>query len=387
MRKFVFFQPGKVIFKEGITREVGSYASKFGSKALVVTGRRFAMRSGYLNLIKESLESHGLKVEVFNQVEPNPSVETVNRGSRIAKEIGAEVIVAFGGGSPMDAAKGIAVATSLGRNVEEFLSPKVVENEVIPVIAIPTTSGTGSEVTKYSVLTYKGKKAVLVGDPIIPKVALLDPQVTYYMPPELSAWTGFDALSHAIEAYISRKSSPLSDLFAVEAIRIITSELSKSVKGDKKARADLHYASMLAGVAINHAGTTMVHGIGYYLTTEHGVQHGLANAMMLLYVLEYYSREVGDKLSELARRAGLGENWKDLIMVIARIEDEVNIPDSISDLKVSLEEVNRMAFEALTYDRNLKNGPVVPSLEEVKAICMKAIRGRREFLKDLIKDK
>ena len=383
MMSFNFHQPGRVIFKEGITVEVGDYAVRYGSKALLVTGRTFALRSGYLDKLKASLESSGIKVEVYNRVEPNPSVETVNKGAELAKQAGVDLLVAFGGGSPMDAAKGIAVASTLGKKIEEFLSPKVVEEEVLPIIAIPTTSGTGSEVTKYSVLTYGGRKVVVVGEPLIPKLALLDPQVTYYMSPQLSAWTGFDALSHAVEAFISRKSIPPSDLFAVEATRIILSKLRLSMKGDKEARAELHYASMLAGVAINHAGTTMVHGMGYYLTTKHNVQHGLANALMLPFVLKYYAKEVGDKLSALAKKVGVGEGWDDLVRAIVRLEDDVGIPDSISEVGVGEEEVEEMVKESLSYDRNLKNGPVVPTAEDLKVLCIKAIKGRRAFLKEL----
>ncbi|HDD34000.1 MAG TPA: iron-containing alcohol dehydrogenase [Thermofilaceae archaeon] len=377
---FNFVQPGRVVFHRGCVAELGREASKLGSKALLVTGTRFARRSGYLDKLKSSLEECGLSVVVFDRVEPNPSLETVDRGARLAIESRVDLVVGFGGGSPMDAAKGIAVVAKLGGSAADYIYPRIIEEEVLPIVAIPTTTGTGSEVTRYAVLTDTGtrKKVVIVGYPIVPRVALLDPDVADYMPGRLAAGTGFDALSHALEAYMSRRATPISDLFARESVRLIVENLVEAVRGSKEAREAMMYASMLAGVAINHAGTTLVHGLGYYLTTHHDVHHGLANAMLLPYAIEFYARAIGDKLDRLASELGL-RGWRGLLEEVVRLEDEVGIPENLSTLGLSEGELGEMVRVAMSYKRNLENGPIVPSPDEVRAIYAKCFKGRSEL--------
>ncbi len=379
MHAFVFEQPGRIVFGRGSLSSVGESAARLGGRALIVTGRRFAASSGYLTKLVSSLREAGLVVAVFAEVEPDPSISTVDRGSRLAMEKGIDVVLGFGGGSALDAAKAIAAVAKLGGSAEDHLYPKTVE-DALPVVAVPTTTGTGSEVTRYSVLLdpSAGRKVVMQGVAIIPRVALLDPDVTDYMPGRLVAGTGFDALSHALEAFLSRRASPLSNLFAREAATVILRELSRAVEGDRAAREAMMYASMLAGVAINQAGTTMVHGLSYYLTVRHGVHHGVANALLLPYALEYYAG-TGGKVDELANALGFG-GWRSLVLRIAELEEAVGIPDSLAAVGVSPEELDRMVNDALQYRRNLENGPVVPEPAEVREVYEKSLRGRRTFI-------
>ncbi|MEM3137756.1 MAG: iron-containing alcohol dehydrogenase, partial [Thermofilaceae archaeon] len=259
---------------------------------------------------------------------------------------------------------------------------KTVE-EALPIVAAPTTTGTGSEVTQYSVLLdpFIGRKVVMQGAAIIPRVALLDPDVTDYMPGRLVAGTGFDALSHALEAFLSRRASPLSDLFAREAATIILRELGSAARGDRAAREAMMYASMLAGVAINQAGSTMVHGLGYYLTAKHRVHHGMANALLLPYVLEYYAEKSG-KVETLANALGF-RDWHSLVLEIIKLEEETGIPDSLAAIGVSPDELDEMVNDALQYRRNLENGPVVPEPVEVKKVYEKSLEGRKVFRSEL----
>ena len=377
----MFEQPGRVIFGRGRLGELGEVAARLGSRAMLVTGRRFARSSGYLEKLVNSLESAGLEVVVFAEVEPNPSLETVDRGARLAASRGVDVVVGFGGGSPLDAAKGIATVTGLGGRTADYLYPRTVEEGALPVVAAPTTTGTGSEVTRYAVLTDTDarRKVVMVGSALIPRAAVLDPEVTDYMPGRLVAGTGFDALSHAIEAFLSRRATQISDLFAREAASLILESLADAVRGSREAREVMLYASMLAGVAINHAGTTMVHGLGYYLTTHHDVHHGMANALLLPHVLEYYAGAAQDRVEELAQALGLGD-WRGLVRRIVELEDEVGIPDSLAVVGVNEAELDEMTRVAMTYRRNLENGLATPSPEDVRRVYASCLAGRRRLL-------
>ncbi|MEM4926429.1 MAG: iron-containing alcohol dehydrogenase [Thermofilaceae archaeon] len=380
--RFAFEQSGRIVFGRGTLPEVGRYAASLGSRALLVTGRSFAASSGLLQRLVDSLREANMDVVVFPEVEPNPSLRTVERGARLAASKGVDVVVGFGGGSPLDAAKAIAAVLALGDAPSDYLYPKAVE-KALPVVALPTTTGTGSEVTQYSVLVDPDarKKVVMQGPALVPRVAILDADVTDYMPGRLVAGTGFDALSHALEAFISRRASPLSNLFALEAARIILSNLPSAVKGSREARELMLYASMLAGVAINQAGSTLAHGLGYYLTVHHDLHHGVANALLLPHVLAFYAERVG-KVDELAASLNF-RSWEELVERVCKLADEVGIPDSAASVGVTESELDRMAEEAMFYRRNIENGPVIPSLDEIKRIYAECYEGRRALLRRL----
>ncbi|MEM2823312.1 MAG: iron-containing alcohol dehydrogenase [Thermofilaceae archaeon] len=380
--RFAFEQSGRIVFGRGTLPEVGRYAASLGSRALLVTGRSFAASSGLLQRLVDSLREANLDVVVFPEVEPNPSLRTVERGARLAASKGVDVVVGFGGGSPLDAAKAIAAVLALGGAPSDHLYPKAVE-KALPVVALPTTTGTGSEVTQYSVLVDPDarKKVVMQGPALVPRVAILDADVTDYMPGRLVASTGFDALSHALEAFISRRASPLSNLFALEAARIILSNLPSAVKGSREARELMLYASMLAGVAINQAGSTLAHGLGYYLTVHHDLHHGVANALLLPHVLAFYAERVG-KVDELAASLNF-RSWEELVERVCKLADEVGIPDSAASVGVTESELDRMAEEAMFYRRNIENGPVIPSRDEIKQIYAECYEGRRALLRRL----
>lgn len=380
--EFTFEQSGRIVFGRGALSEIGQHAAKLGSRGLLVTGRSFAVSSGMLQRILSSLRSANVSAVVFSEVEPNPSLKTVERGARLAASKGVDVVIGFGGGSPLDAAKAIAALVALGGSAADHLYPRRVE-KALPVVAAPTTTGTGSEVTQYSVLTDTevGRKVVMQGPALVPRVAILDPDVTDYMPGRLVAGTGFDALSHALEAFISRRASPLSNLFALEAARLIFSSLAPAVKGSREAREAMLYASMLAGVAINQAGSTLAHGLGYYLTVRHDLHHGVANALLLPHVLAYYAERTG-RVGELAEALGFAD-WVELVRRVCTLADEVGIPDGAAAVGVAEGELDQMAEEATFYRRNIENGPVVPSAEEIRQIYAECYRGRRALLERL----
>lgn len=375
---FTFHTPTRILFGRGRLHELGAWAKRLGDKALLVTGMGFAKRYGYLELLSSNMENSGVKVSIFDRVEQNPSFETVELGASLGRSLNVDVIVGFGGGSVIDAAKAIALLCVSGGGVEKYVYPNVVEEEILPVIAIPTTCGTGSEVTRYSMLTdlKARRKFVIIGYPLIPRVAIIDPDVLKYLPKSLTVYTALDAFSHAIEAYWSKASQPLSDIFALECMKIILRDLKKA-SDEPEARDSLHYASLLGGLAINCAGTTIIHGLGYYLTTHHGIHHGLANSIFLPLAILFNSSEVIDKLIHLADYLGLkyensSEAVSKLVESIVKLETELGIPTNLRSLGVREDEIDNFVFETMQYKRNLDNNPRMVSENDVRSLFIKA---------------
>jgi len=379
---FGFGSPRKLIFGRGSIERLGEVIEDLGlsGKALLVTGKSFARRSGYLEKLRTILESSGMAVSIFDKVEPNPSVETVELGADLAKREEVDFIVAFGGGSAMDAGKAIAVLSSQGGRAEDYFYPAVVKPPVHPVIAIPTTCGTGSEVTKFAVISKGSRKNVIVGDIIVPIASILDPDVLSYLPKELLAYTSMDAISHAIESYFNKNANPLSDIYAFEALRTIMRYFKDAYDGSIDARGRLLYASMLAGKAINLCGTAMVHGVGYYLTMRYGFQHGLANALLITQFIRQVSNLVPERALELGRRLDLNpstptESAELLIKALNELKKYSNIPLSLKDAGVPEEDLERIVEGGMSYERNLKNSPGTPTREDVEELVRGAFKG------------
>jgi len=369
--RFTYYSPTKIVFEEGVLEKIGVEARKLGDKALLVTGRTFAKKYGYIDKICSLLKDQGLECAVFSKVEPNPSYETVEKGAKIAREEKVDLVIGFGGGSAMDAAKAIAVLAVKEGSAKDYIYPKIIEEEVLPIIAVPTTCGTGSEVTKYSVLTDRSskRKTVMVGPGIIPKVALLDPSILEHLPPDLTAYTAFDAFSHAVEAYWSKRSQPISDVLAVESIALIVENLVKAYEGDYAAKEKLFLASMLAGLAINAAGTTLIHALGYPLTVYYDLHHGLANGLLLPAAIEFNRDAVPVKLDYLARRLGFS-SVEDFVRKVEELLAKTGVK-KLRDYGITENKIAFLAEEAITYSRNLANNPKEVSLEDARQIFLK----------------
>ncbi|MGQ9515126.1 MAG: iron-containing alcohol dehydrogenase family protein [Thermoproteota archaeon] len=378
MSTFTFQLLTKIIFGRGSLSKLGEEASKFGKRCLVVSGRNFAKKSGYLSAIEENLKKYDLETFVFDNVEPNPSVETVYKGAMLARQSECDLVIGFGGGSAIDAAKAIAFLRLNDVNLEDHFSPKEIVGQAAPILALPTTCGTGSEVTRYSLLTdlANRRKKVLVGLPILPRTALLDASVLDNIPKQMLAYTGFDALSHSFEALLSKLSNRISDMFAYDSIRAVCSKLSDAYDGDLDSRETVFYGSMLAGIAINSTGTVIVHGMGYYLTNYHDVHHGLANATLLSHVLRFEGDVAARKLERVALSLGL-KDVPALLDFVEDLADKVGIPRSIAEFGVREEELDTMVADAMSYSRNIENNPIKVSANDIREIYTKALKGRR----------
>jgi alcohol dehydrogenase class IV len=239
------------------------------------------------------------EIQMFAGVEPNPSIETVEKGAAAAAEFGAELVVGLGGGSALDAAKAIAAVAPNGGRVRPLLGKASYDRAPLAMIAVPTTCGTGSESNQYAILTdlEASDKVNFSSDYTYPTHGVLDSEVLRDIPRPILVSTALDAFTHAFEGFTGRRSQPFADVLAMESMRLILPHLAAAADGDEDAKARLLYASCLAGIVIAHTGTTMLHAMGYYLTLRHDVPHGAANAMLLPVLLDHLQRNIPDKVA------------------------------------------------------------------------------------------
>lgn len=318
-----------------------------GKKAMVVVGGGSMKRFGFLGKTVSYLEQAGMKVQLFENVEPDPSVETVMRGAEAMRAFEPDWIVSIGGGSPIDAAKAMWTfyeypETSFEDLITPFSFPEL--RQKAKFLAIPSTSGTATEVTAFSVITdYKtGIKYPLADYNITPDIAVIDPELAETMPPKLTAHTGMDALTHAIEAFVSTLNSPFTDPLALKAIQMVFDYLPDSYTGDMKAREQMHYAQCLAGMAFTNALLGIVHSMahktGAAFSTGH-IPHGCANAIYLPYVIKFNAKNAGDRYADIAKFAGLkGADNAELIQKLCNKIDEYNrklgIPKTLKEFGI-----------------------------------------------------
>lgn len=321
-----------------------------GKKAILVIGGGSMKRAGFVDKVVDYLKEAGIETKLFEGVEPDPSVETVMKGAEAMREFEPDLIVALGGGSPIDAAKAMWVFyeypdTSFEEIIQPFSFPEL--RKKAKFIAISSTSGTATEVTAFSVITdyAKGIKYPLADFNITPDIAIVDPALVATLPPHLVAHTGMDALTHAIEAYVSTLNSPFTDPLAIKAIQMVNSDLINSFKGDMAAREQMHYAQCLAGEAFSNALLGIVHSLahktGAAFSTGH-VPHGEANAIYLPYVIKYNAKNAEARYADIARSIGIdGTDAECVTKLCAKIDEmnkELNIPKTLKEFGIVEEE-------------------------------------------------
>lgn len=326
-----------------------------GKKAIIVIGGGSMKRFGFVEKVEAYLKEANIETKLFEGVEPDPSVETVMKGAKAMKEFEPDLIIAMGGGSPIDAAKAMWAfyeypETTFEQLITPFSFPQL--RQKAKFIAIPSTSGTATEVTAFSVITdyEKGIKYPLADFNITPDIAIVDPELAETMPPKLTAHTGMDALTHAIEAYVSTLNSPFTDPLALKAIEMVFQYLPASYHGCTKAREQMHYAQCLAGQAFSNALLGIVHSMahktGAAFSTGH-IPHGCANAIYLPYVIQYNSKnEIAKaRYAAIARRTGIisvTANDKECVKALCEKIDEfnvkLNIPKTLKDFGINEDE-------------------------------------------------
>ncbi len=382
-----FYRPVEVFFGEGAIDKAGEVARRFGFKALIVTGRESAKKSGALDRLLRSLSSHGVHQYVlYNEILPNPTDRMVNEGARIAVEEKVDLIIGLGGGSALDSAKAISIVSSNEGSAWDYVrypeGPRLVPYLTRPVICIPTTAGTGSEVNRYSVITNEIRKEKLVISHSLnyPKVALIDPELTKTMSPRLTAVTGFDALIHALESLTNRVDNFMAEELSVRAIEIIAGWLQVAVEEPENmtARRWMSYASMLAGVAIDHLGVALIHVMEHPLSAHYPeISHGEGLAMLAPYITEFNIRGNPEKYALFARLMGYEEKPTRAVDALLDLLEKIGLTGTLKGAGVRGEDLERLTEDVYMLSRHsFLINPVEPSLEDIGELYRRAYEGR-----------
>ncbi|PID29058.1 MAG: alcohol dehydrogenase [Candidatus Cloacimonadota bacterium] len=297
-----YFMPTKVFFGNEAWAEYGEMLNECGKKALIVTGKNSARISGALDDVLNQLKKYNKDVVIFDEIRENPDLTEVEKGRDIFKNSGCDFIIGIGGGSPLDAAKAIGVTASNNLVGNEIYEPAKMK-KICPIIAVPTTSGTGSEVTSSSVISNRkeNKKAGYSSELNFPKLAYVLPKYTMTLSEKVTRDTATDALSHLLEGLYSHRRSPVIEPIIHRGVSLIYHNLITAMENpnDEKARENLMLASVFGGMTIAQTGTTLQHSIGYPLTAEFGISHGLANGLVMKDIMELYYPFVKKELNDL----------------------------------------------------------------------------------------
>ena len=378
-----FFSPNKVLFGIGASREIGKEAKALGGTKVLIVTDPGVVNSGLVASLRTNLEEAGMKVFLFDRVEPEPSASLVDESAQLAKENGVDVVIGVGGGSSLDIAKGASLLASNPGNVLDYSGMDLIPKRGLPKILVPTTAGTGSEVTRVFVLIDKrdNMKKVVFSNYSIPELALVDPMLTISMPSKVTADTGMDALVHAIETYVSMNATPFSDLLASRAIELISKYLPMAfAKGENiEARYHMSLASLLAGMAFASGGLGAVHALAYPLGTEYHLPHGRTNAIMLAHVMEFNSIGNRSRYALIAEMMGKKEVPIDLkagvakaVEAVIQLLDDIQIPYHLKDYGIPKEAIPKLVEGGMRQARLFVPNPRDLREEDVEAIYTKA---------------
>jgi len=380
----IFLSPNKVIFGNGTVSQVGKEAELFGArKALIVTDKG-VIKAELLSGVQDSLKAHNIDFTIFNEVEAEPPSSNVDEGTQMAVDNGADIVIGIGGGSSLDVAKGIALMARNKGKILDYAGMDLVPGSGLPKILLPTTAGTGSEVTRVLVakdVTENIKKAIF-SNHALADTAIVDPMLTLSMPPHVTADTGIDALVHAIETYVSMNATPFSDVLAIEAIRLIAENLPTAYAKAENitARYNMSLAATLAGLAMNSGGVGAVHGLSNILGIKYHMSHGRANAVMLPYVVDY--NKIGNPIKYAAIALAMGENTEGLspynsaeklVLSLFRLLEIINISAKLSDYDVTEADIPSLVEGGMKLSRLFVPNPRNLTKEDVKSIYTKAL--------------
>jgi alcohol dehydrogenase len=384
MRKtFSFTGAKKIVFGNGsLLTLAGHLKDQHSQNPLVVIDKNLA-KTGLQEKIASILVSEGIKFTVYDKVEPEPGIELADEGAQLAIKHKCDSVIGIGGGSAMDVAKAIAVIAANKGAAADYLGLNKVPKAGLPKIMIPTTAGTGSEVTFTAVFVRRNlkKKEGMNSPYLYPELALLDPELTLTLPPAPTAQTGLDALCHAIESYTSVNSSPMSEMFSLEAIALIAENLRTCVHDGKNitARERMLLGSLYAGIGLANAGVTAVHSMSYPLGGKYGVGHGLANTIMLPPVMAFNLPGALEKFAEVAEAMGecidglaVREAAYLAVDAVEALIEDCGIEASIQDFGVTEDDFPALADVAMTVARPLENNPRKMTKEDMIAIYAQA---------------
>ena len=365
MKNFTFSVPQNIIVGKGSLAKLPQVACELGgTHAFIISGPHLN-KMGIVKSCEDALEDAGMKVDTFTETEGNPSVETVEKATDAFKESGADFIVALGGGSPMDVAKAVGVTAKYGGSITEYEGGGKVPRDIIPLIAIPTTAGTGSEVTAFSVITDHSRnyKLTVFSYKLIPSYAILDAELLTTAPSSVAAACGVDAMVHALEAYISKDASPFSDAMAEKALELIGKNIRAYVadRTNIEAAEGMLVGSLFAGIAFSWARLGDVHAMSHPVSAYFNVPHGVANAILLPVIVEYNALADEGKYLKIynyiSKKSTSCEEFTSEMLVaeLKALNQALGIPASLSEVGVKEEKFDAMAEDAMKSGNILVN--------------------------------
>lgn len=377
---FNYVSPTRVIFGSGSIDELSMEVSALGKRAFLVTDPGL-METGLADQVKDGLGR--LLVGVYADVPQDSGMDVVDRGAASALAAGADVLVSLGGGSVIDTAKGMCIVMTEGGSLRDFQGMQMLTRPQTPHVVIPTTAGTGSEVTAGAVVldTEQGQKIIIFEHFNIPRVAILDPHMTENLPPELTASTGMDAMTHAVEGYVAQARNPISDAAALHAIRLIVKYLPLAVEngGDLVARGQMQIAALIAGWAFSNAMLGLVHAMAHSLGAVRRIPHGLANGILLPHVMRYNSEEVPQLMADIGAAMGIAVHDMDAFTAAQAAVDKmevftgsVGLNQRLRDLGVTEEDLDACARLSMSDGSIIYNPRMVMDAEEVLGVYRKA---------------
>jgi len=375
--------PQMTYFGVGALNNIGDEASKLGAKRALIVTDPTVYKSGLVNPVRDQLASVGLSVEVFSESEPEPTLPKLNVAAKALSKGGFDLLVGVGGGSSMDTAKGLSILLVHGGEGQDYLGVGKVPGSGITLFTTPTTAGTGSEVTNIAIFgdPDRGLKLGIVSPYILAQVAFVDPTLTYGCPPGVTAAAGIDALVHAIESYTSIRSNTFTDAVALEAMRLIVGSLRTVVNNgsDEEARNHMSEGAFLAGIAFGNAGVAAVHALAYPLGARFHTSHGVANGLLLPYVMECNLLAnvpkyavVAQMLGVKTERLSLREEAERGVKAVKALVEGIGIPLHLRDLGVPEEVLEGMAVATMDVTRLLANNPKKLTLDDVRGIWRNA---------------
>ncbi len=331
-----FIMPGHIISGPGALEQAGTWFASFGKKAFIVTDQMM-IQLGNCQKLEEVLKAHGVDYYIFSEITGEPTDLMVKKGLAAYKEQSCDFLIALGGGSAIDAMKAVASLAESGGEISDYMG-KEIQVKTPPMAAIPTTAGTGSEATQFTIITDTEKdiKMLLKGRVLMPDMAVIDARFTMTAPPKITAATGLDALCHGIEAYTSRKAQPMSDTFALSAVKRIFRYLPKAYRDgkDQEAREQMALAALEAGIAFNNSSVTVIHGMSRPIGALFHVAHGLSNAMLMKECLTFALSGAKERFGDLGRAVGVAsendtdaEAGRKFLAGVEALVKELDIPD------------------------------------------------------------
>ena len=374
---FNYYLPTNLVFGRGKVLEAGTLAARYGTRVMVVTGGNSTKQCGLLDKVTELLKKEAMSVTVFDKVRPNPLTTTAEEGARLARENGCQVVVGVGGGSILDCAKAIGFLALNQGDINDYIYGRLTGQEALPLILIPTTCGTGSEGNGFAVLTnpQNGDKKSLRTDKIIAKASIIDSQLMETMPPQVLASVGFDALCHSMEAFLSSKSQPITDMLCKRGMELLSHNLVKVYggNGDDQAWDGVTLASTIGGMVIHTAGVTLPHGMEHPASGLKNIVHGRGLAALTPVITEASITGAPEKYAWISENLG-GNSEKDCREQLEHLLDQLKLHQSLSQLGIQKTDLDWMAENCMKVSAaSIASHPVVFNQEEIRELYQKAL--------------